>query len=258
MRHIIFLIFSLLLSNLLNAQNNLETIQLKEQNMRLEVRVSLLEKHIDSLALLPDKIQHSGQIEIQNGDNKSWIEFLFPSLIALIVALFALFGTIYSGKKQRQSSENQLKIQLKEGQATLASQIKSSNKIIQKQIDSEKQVAELNFRQNVLSTNRQNWINDLRNIMSEVIPLTEFVGKRNSMSDEDSRKLSEFVLKAELMVNPQKDKDFISAVKKMDETVRNILLGEAEFSDLSDPKLEVLNLTKKTLKVEWERVKKGE
>lgn len=245
-------------SHIVMANDSLSVIKLQESNEKQKIQISLLEGKIDSILQAPKRINHSGQIEIKNSDTKKWVEYLYPSLIALSVGLIALFGTIYTGKKQRQSSENQLEIQLNQAQKTLATQIQSSIATIQLQITSEKQVAELNFRQNVLSVNRQNWINELRNIVSEIISSAELAAIKKGQKNEDFRRLNGLILKAELMVNPEKDKEFILSLKELNKSLLDIILERSEITSLSEPKTQIIALTKQTLKTEWERVKKGE
>ncbi len=215
-------------------------------------------------------LHHSERLEILNEKRKSGnLEFFFPSIIALIVGGMALFGTLWAGKRQRESSERQLKEQLEQSQKTVDAQIKSSQLTLEKQINSAKQIAdkqidssdataELNFRQNVLSVNRQNWINTLRDIMSEAISLFDYCALTKSVSIDDYKKINSYLMKAELMVNPEKDKNFIESLQKLSSGLLLVTIKKKEYKELTPDKEEVIKLTKQTLKTEWERVKKGE
>jgi len=207
----------------------------------LKLEVIKQENVIDSLADLTEiksakiKKLEAAVLKTEESD-KSTFEFLFPSIIALIVALVAYLATVSTGKKQRESSE----------------------RILIKQIDSGKSNAELTFRQNVLSTNRQVWINNLRSIISKSISSIEFIAVNDNITPEDYRNISELLLEAELMVNPDKDKDFIDALNNLKKMLMHVLSKEKVMDDLVNCKKEVLLITKRTLKTEWERVKKGE
>lgn len=211
-------------------------------------RVSILEYKIVKQEIIIDSLKNL--IEQKTADNKelesvslkplessmSALEFVFPSIIALLVALIAYFSTVRTGRKQRESSE----------------------RILIKQINSGKANAELTFRQNVLSTNRQVWINNLRSIISKSISSIEFIAVKDDITAEDYRNISELLLEAELMVNPEKDKDFIDALNELKNMLMHVLSKEKVMGDLVKCKGDVLLITKKTLKTEWERVKKGE
>lgn len=239
-------IFFILFTGLLLGQDSVEIVRLQKEIVVKDSTINSMKNQIDSI-FKKTNLNHSGKITISSDSEKSIWEFFFPSLIILIVALIALGGTIYAGKKQRILSEKQLKEQLNQSQSTLKEQIKTA-----------RDTAELTFRQNVLSGNRQNWINKLRDIISEVISLVGITALKKRMSDDDFRQLNILLIKAELMVNPDKDKEFIKALKALNLACLQVITGDKNYSDLTDYRTDVLNYTKTTLKTEWERVKKGE
>ncbi|MEW7291051.1 hypothetical protein [Aquimarina sp. 2304DJ70-9] len=225
---------------------------------------SIIKKYADESELSkqePKPLRHSGSIKLESNKSDSIFQFIFPSLIAIFVGLIALYGTIHTGKKQRKLSERQLNNQLSESKKTVDAQIKSSKEILEKQINSADKNAELIFRQNVLSNNRQNWINKLRDVISEMMPLVSHMGLTKVVPHEEYKKFQQLIFTAELMVNPEKDKNFIDALKKLRITMLKATKKDAVESDLQELwkcQIDVLELTKKTLKTEWERVKKGE
>jgi len=216
-------------------------------------KVKLFEAKQESKSL-----KHSGSIKINNDKSTSLFEFLFPSIIALLLGLLALFGTLFSGNKQRKSSEKQLNNQLNQARITVDAQIKSSKEILEKQIASADKNAELIFRQNVLSSNRQDWINTLRDIVSEIIAIVGILGIKKTIPYDVFKDLDQLITKAELMVNPEKDKDFVKALTQMKLALFESVDADADLNKLWDSKEVVLDYAKKTLKTEWERVKKGE
>ncbi|TXE12408.1 hypothetical protein FUA26_05400 [Seonamhaeicola algicola] len=247
----LYLIIILLFNGLTFAQDSLEV-------KKLYNKIESLEYKIDSISNNTNYLKHSGEISIKSGNEQKLWEFLFPSIIALTVGLFALFGTIYTGKKQRKLSENQLSEQLKQAKNTVEEQIKSSKEILELQIKSADKNAELEFRQNVLSNNRQNWINELRALICDITALINVSALKKTLSYEELRNLKSLITKVELMLNPKKDSEFIKALNKLNNALLKVVTEEIEYSEIGTYETKVLDFTKKTLKTEWERVKKGE
>jgi hypothetical protein len=188
-------------------------------------------------------LNHSGEIRIQSS-SKSILEFIFPSLIALIVGMMAYWATIRTSKHQR----NIIKKQMEANKLAVAEQIESSLKI-----------AELDFRKTVLSTNRQVWINDLRVVISELVSLVNACSvSSDDIRNDDYRKISFLITKAEFMLNPTKDKDYIESIVKLQDSLFQLSVRKKKYSDVMKDIESVKQHTKSTLKNEWERVKRGE
>lgn len=214
-------------------------------------------------------VSHNGELLLKSDDQHSIVELLLPSVLAIVVALIGFWGVIRTSKKQRMSSENLLNKQLNDSKETLNKQIEANEKTIQEQIASAKEIvskeiesanniAELNFRQNVLSVNRQNWINELRSIISEMMALVEVLAINGDVSSEHLIQIRNLTLKAQFMLNPDKDSLFIDSLTKFNVCLLDIV-GEKKTLDTLRPYTNDLKEhTAKTLKTEWERVKLGE
>ena len=237
---------------------------------KLKVEIVTLNNQLDSIKNHQIGLDVSRFYSNSEEKNKFQVfEFFLPSIIALIVGVMALIGTMRAGKLQRKSSEKQLKEQLEQSQktveaqinsakVTLEMQITSAKEIADKQIDSTAATAELNFRQNVLSINRQNWINTLRDIVSEILASVSYLKSTKKLTHEEMRNLEQMIQKAELMVNPEKDEEFITALIQLQLSLLESIDKEIEEYYFYD-KMEILkDKTKIILKTEWERVKRGE
>lgn len=185
---------------------------------------------------LNESIRHSGEIKITS-NTQSLFEFIFPSVIAVVVGGLAFTATLISTKRQLKSNKD-----------TLDEQIKSSFKI-----------AELDFRKSVLSTNRQNWINELRDLISELISLLNLnLLDPGNIKEEDSIRINFLITKAEFMLNPTKDLEYTESITVLKNILFDLSMKRITYED-SLAKIDVVKQkTKLTLKTEWERVKNGE
>lgn len=132
-----------------------------------------------------------------------------------------------------------------------------SLRVAKRQTEAALSVADLNARSTVLSKNRQEWINTLRNELSLYISkvnmvLPKFFGNRES--PEFSALLSDIALhqfKIKLLINPNED-DHKLLVEKVSEIAQYVFSSQGMPTELND---ELVSLSQKILKREWERVK---
>lgn len=223
-----------------SAKDNIQDSNKNSQNKRINTKVC-----IDSTIIkrTSTNLNHSGEINIKS-DKNSIIELILPSFIALLVGLMAYLATIRASKQQ----SNIVKKQMENNKLAITDQIESSIKI-----------ADLDFRKTVLSANRQAWINDLRIVISELISLVNMCSlSSENIKDEDYRKITFLTIKAEFMLNPTKDKDYINSIVKLQDSIYQLSIRKKEYSDVMKDIELVKENTKLTLKNEWEKVKRGE
>ena len=152
-------------------------------------------------------------------------------------------------------------------------QIASGFETQRQQTDTALRVARLNYNALVVSTNRQKWIDNLRDTLAEFLAVARHVAAdvrafRFDLPMVDRiRRMLELSTKAELLLNPL-EPDHIAFVERLRELRTAAIsrdsagLGEAESAADAD-RLDSLvsDLTaraKQILKAEWERVKAGE
>lgn len=132
-----------------------------------------------------------------------------------------------------------------------------SLRVVNRQIESSKAVADLQARANVLSKNRQDWINTLRIevagfISAATMILPMLITQKDSQ--EMSKLLSQLTLhlaKTKLLINPEED-DHRILIAKMEDVTNHVLGFNGQPHELTD---ELVALAQKVLKREWERVK---
>lgn len=135
---------------------------------------------------------------------------------------------------------------------------KTNTESLDKQLENARFINKIDFNKTVLSGNRQVWINDLRNIISELLSKILGLLLKKEVTYEEFQELTYLITKTELMLNPEKDKDFIEALEELQVCFIEIQSDNIMLSDIKKHINIVKNFTKKTLKTEWERVKKGE
>ena len=132
-----------------------------------------------------------------------------------------------------------------------------SLRVAKRQIESAKLLADLQARANVLSKNRQEWINSLRAEVAGFITSVRMIipllfAQKDSL--EMHKLLSQMQLqfsKVKLLINPS-ESDHAALILKMSEIVDKVLSLDKNTNALED---ELVQLSQRILKREWERVK---
>lgn len=135
--------------------------------------------------------------------------------------------------------------------------------IARKQIDTQITIAENRIKAEVLSGNRQEWINDLRSQLSEFISLitvlatediVDFLGTESFVKTHQKAVLVKS--KIDLLINPKED-DHSHLASIIYKAYRGMLkpAKEIDRKKLGLLKEEIIQLSQDVLKREWERVK---
>lgn len=138
---------------------------------------------------------------------------------------------------------------------TINSQLKLSNH----QINSQITIAERNLKSEVLSRNRQNWINTLRDSISEFVALSIVIAKIQSGHDDYDEKMEKFLTlksKISLLLNPKED-DHTRLDNYLEEALQ-FNLDNTKSRKLGDIRKDIITQSQEILKREWERVKQIE
>lgn len=235
MKKIIFSTLCILFSINLFSTNDSEKLKIvvKKDSLINETR---LKSDTERKITQNDAIDYKTVVEV-NDKKTNVFEFIFPSLIAILISLIAFIGNLIVIRKQ----------------------IESSKSLIDKQIQTAKETADLTFRQNVLSSNRRDWIENLRNkvclLGSEMLVLA--LSKEKGI--KDFGKILELTAYTELMLNPndKRDNELIIELQEIPQLILHYP-DDTTAEDLGKYRRKILDLTKVILKSEWERVKKGE
>lgn len=168
---------------------------------------------------------------IQNGNNNT--EYL--SLLIALLAVF--FSPIISYLTTKQT-------------------IKSQTKSAKEQSEAQFNIAERNIKSEVISRNRQDWINNLRINISEFISLCIILSKVNEhiVNSAEDKWERFFAVRSiiSLLINPKED-DHQQLDGLIEKATQSILNNNKEV--LKNIRPEVIKLSQQILKREWERVK---
>ena len=170
-----------------------------------------------------------------------------PWIGAIFVGLLTVLANILISKYSRKSSLN-----------IAEKQINNAKEIALVQIENTSKNAQLDFNKTVISGNRQVWINDLRDIISKIITNILLISSNMIISPQEHENLKVLIIKAELMLNPQKDFEIISTLDELEKCCFDVLMFNNDMSELVQLIDKLKKLIKQKLKTEWERVKKGE
>jgi len=138
-------------------------------------------------------------------------------------------------------------------------QIRKTNiESLDRQLTNAREINQKDFNKTVLSGNRQVWINDLRDIISKILSKTLSLSLKKAVTHDELQELIYLITKTELMLNPEKDIEFVTKLKELELCFIDIQSDKRTFSDIEPFTSSVKTFAKTTLKTEWERVKKGE
>ena len=129
-------------------------------------------------------------------------------------------------------------------------------------------VARKQINASVLSGNRQQWINRLRDELASLVAIVHHLPSAHAnesiSTDAAIEKYGEFVEKAQtvkLLINP-KEPDHTNLVKLIenasDQIIASINSNRAKASELEAAAAAIVSCAQSILKREWERVKRGQ
>lgn len=126
-------------------------------------------------------------------------------------------------------------------------------------------IARRQIRASVVSTNRQDWINTLRDSISDCLAKQTMIRKFNALEYADNSSLpriEEVIMlctRIELLINPNEPDhaELAEQICKITNTLNQQNSANSEF-DVDAAHERVIRLSQSILKREWERVKSGD
>ncbi|MEB1528148.1 hypothetical protein [Xanthomonas sp. WHRI 7945] len=114
----------------------------------------------------------------------------------------------------------------------------------------------LTSNKQIIAPMRQAWINNLRDLLSELLSSTlhYYVSGYEDRTDQEYQRVTLLEHKVKLMLNP-KEEDH----QHLEERIRNMIASIEQHpkfaNDFPDPHDEIVSLSRQVLKREWDRVK---
>jgi len=201
-----------------DSLNNPSTTDFKE---RIEIK-------------FPEKLMVE-QIKPEVIKENYWIKSI-PWIIALIIGILTVVVNIYLSKKLRESAERNLNLQLNNAKEITIAQLKGT----------------------VATKNRQEWINELRHNITEVLTHSLFLIANDDTPDTNSEKLTKIIFakfKIELLINDQKP-DQVELMDKIQNLVEEI--GAQKKMDeikIINFRQDIINASRKVFGTHWQKIK---
>lgn len=194
----------------------------------------------DTVTSIHSDIQKNNYKETEN-NNMPWI-------VALIIGVLSVIINIIIAVIQQRSNQRSIDKQLDSAKETMKEQIKNS-----------KDIAILDFNRSVKSQSRQEWINKIRDLISEIdMNLTLMAYSPIEKTAQRAMEIDLLKNKIDLMLNqsePEHEALFKSLCTYITEATRPEIMLATRHKELRE---NCFNAAKILLKMEWERVKKGE
>lgn len=163
-----------------------------------------------------------------------------PWIVALFIGIFSALINLLISRKLMISNERNL----------------------QRQIDSSKQQTIIEYKATIAVKNRQEWINDLRQCLSELLT-SSALSTPNMKAYADYNKNAEKVFlnfsKIELLLNGKKPEQ-VDLIDSLTTLVNVLLMGNEEFSNehYKEAKDKVVTSARKLFEIHWNKIKKLE
>lgn len=176
-----------------------------------------------------------------------------PWIVALIIGLLSVLANYWVAHILRKSNERNLR-----------SQIESNERSLKVQIESAKDTALTEFKATIATKNRQEWINELRNTLTEylssvslILPTPENPSKK--FNDEKSQLIYRMSLakaKLELLMNREKaeQKELLNKIEEMF-NVANSNSMEGYVDKMVAARSIVINAARKLFDIHWKKIK---
>jgi hypothetical protein len=177
-----------------------------------------------------------------NQVNQSLFEKNMPWIVAFVIGLLSVFVNFWVANRLRQSNERNLQSQLKSSKETIL----------------------LEFQATIASKNRQEWINELRQTLSEYLSSTSLIvllppNPIQKILDDNAmytQRLSLSKAKLELLLNENKaeQKELLDEIEKMLNIVVN-KPSENYTVEIRAARSKVILAARKLFEIHWNKIK---
>ncbi|WP_412476187.1 hypothetical protein [Flavobacterium sp. TBRC 19031] len=205
------------------------------------------ESNKDTIVLSTPSVLQIKSVSDNDADNFDWSKNM-PWIGAIIIGLSTVVANIITSNLLRKSNS-----------AAIKQQTENAKTISDEQLELARSNSERDFKKTVLSTTRQLWISDFRNILSELLSITAIFSLSQKMEGESNFKFNLYLTKAELMLT---DSPNHSELKKQLDELKNCCLGiMMQTKSVEEMELIVSKIKTQTARIlseEWEKASKAE
>lgn len=211
-----------------------------------KLKSTVKESH-DTIILTTPNILQVKFLTDKDNNGFDWSKNM-PWIGAIAIGLTTVIANIITSNLLRKSNI-----------ATTKQQIENAKNISADQLLLAKSNSERDFKKTVVSTTRQLWINDFRNIISELLTITAIFSLKQQMEDEDNFKFNLYLTKAELMLsrNPS-HLEFKKQLEQLKGCCVGIMTENKSLNELEEIVTMIKDQTVTILNEEWEKASKAE
>lgn len=169
-----------------------------------------------------------------------------PWIAALLIGILTTGANIVISRNLKKTSLENTKAQLE-----------NATKLSLAQIETSRKNNERDFNKTVLSGNMQIWSNDFRDVIIKILAATSTFKIKGTITDQEFEAFRALIIRAELMLNLDKDGAFITALHSLQECFLAIQMSNQSVNDLDNHIDAVKIQTQAKLEKVWEKVKLG-
>lgn len=201
---------------------------------------------------------------ITNQQSQPWyVGNSTPWLVALIISVLTFVINIYIARLGQRTAIRNIDLQIKSSTETSKASIENSMNIALRQIENSKDLAITQFKSTLNSKNRQDWLNELRHSISELMVQASLMNVHISRNagDKDKflpnyEKMSYNQQKILLLLNPLKleQNPIIELVNKLVQMSMQPYgtYDDSEYADLQD---KIIAESRKLFIIHWGKIK---
>ena len=223
----------------------LEAVAQKKDNKLTNI-VKKESKH-DTIILSTPNILQIKSLTGEEKDGFDWSKNM-PWIGAIAIGLTTIVANIITSNLLRKSNS-----------AATKQQIENAKTISAKQLELARTNSERDFKKTVLSTTRQLWINDFRNIISELLSITAIFSLKQQMEGEDNFKFNLCLTKAELMLsNSASHLELKNQLEQLKNRCLEMMIQTNSAEDLDTIVGKIKDQTVTILSEEWDKASKAQ
>jgi len=169
-----------------------------------------------------------------------------PWIAALSIGFLTVFANLYVSNRLRTSNLVVVEKQINNAQAIAIDQIQQSRRN-----------SERDFNKTVISGARQIWINNLRDIVSDILALSSKFSMYQTISNDDANEIRLQIAKAELMLIASEYGGLLEIVKELEHCCKDIQIGNQSYECIDEILSRLKAQASIVLKEEWQKIKSG-
>ncbi len=189
---------------------------------------------------------------ISGGGNNQLLEKYMPWIVALLIGVLSVLGNIILSNQNRKANDRNLK-----------SQIESSERNLQKQMDTAKETTLIQFKATIATKNRQEWINELRQNLSEYMAMLHMITPESDKISDLLTKRADHIqrllltkTKLELLLNKDRaeQKELLDQLENV-LSIINFPPKENFNIAFSAARTRLIDAARKLFEIHWKKIK---